>query len=415
MNIYPLFKKKLEDQPNIQFRIIISFIDNLTRDKFIKKYVDLKILKKFNFIPSVYVDLTKDQILDLEKDELIKQIEEDQKLHFAMLDVMEILELDEYQYSHISFKGSNITVGIIDDGINKDFPALSNTQHFFDLGKNSNKLKIREKEISHGTIMAGIIGNQFKNADNECIGVAPNVNLIDFKLDNSKPEYFFSDILRIFEKILKDKIGIDILLISLTTIEPSDGKDILSVACNLLVDSGLIIVTPAGNYGPKKYSIGSPGVAEKVITIGALTKDLIIPDYSGRGPTLDDRMKPDLCLPGSNVTIPLSNNLRINVTGTSVSASIGVGLIALIKEFDPKITYKEIMDLFSKSSLDLNYEQTSQGLGTVKVTDLFNELDLLHEKLVPYNYLIKKSITISIEILILLLFLFYLFYFFRVY
>ncbi|GAH44223.1 unnamed protein product, partial [marine sediment metagenome] len=225
-----------------------------------------------------------------------------------------------------------------------------------------------------------------------------NVNYFDFNISNSSQEYKISDILNVYDKIVEENINIDILLISFVTKDSSDGKDILSLACNLLVDRNIIIICPAGNFGPNYYTIGSPGAAEKVITVGALTKKLTVPNFSGRGPTLDDRIKPDLCFHGSNVIVPFSESLRVRVSGTSVSASICVGLIALIKEFDPEITYNDLIDLLKKTSRDLNYEPKAQGLGTVKFSDLFKELDLYHEKLSSYNYLTKRSLVVNIAV-----------------
>ncbi len=411
MTIYTPFKEKIDTQnKDQQFRVLISFEDLSNREKFIEKYKDLIILGKFDFIPSIYANLEKDQIYHFEKEKIIIQIEEDQKLHFSMLDVSEILGLNEYQNSHIIYRGTNINVGIVDDGINESLPSIPNLKDPLD----SNKIKIPEKDITHGTIMASVISNQFKDIDDKFIGIAPNVNLIDFKLSKLSEEYHFSDVLKIFEKINTDKIHIDILLISLTTKDPSDGKDILSLACNLYVDNGLIIVSPAGNFGPDPYTIGSPGAAEKVITIGALTKELKVPSFSGRGPTLDERVKPDFCLSGSNIIVPLSNNLRVRVTGTSISASIAVGIIALIKEFNPKISYNAIIDLIKTSRVDLNFDPTTQGLGTIRISDLFEKLDLFHERLVPYSYLLKRSFELAIEFLALFVLLFYLFYFLKI-
>ncbi|UCD02054.1 MAG: S8 family serine peptidase [Promethearchaeota archaeon] len=412
MSVYSIFKKKIENYPqNQQLRVIISFEDLSNREKFVQKYKELEILGKFDFIPSIYTTMKKKEIANYEQEILIRQIEEDQRLFLSMLDVIEILELDEYKNSHISYTGKHVNVGIIDDGINKNFESLSKN---FKGERGFNKIKYKQKEITHGTIIASIISNQFKDIYDNHIGIAPDVNLIDFNISNPYQEFYFSNILDVVDKIYEEKINIDILLISFSTKEPSDGKDILSLACNLLVDNGLIIVSPAGNFGPKLYTIGSPGAAQKVITIGALTKKLTVPKFSGRGPTLDERSKPDLCLPGFNVIVPLSNHLRVRVIGTSVSASIGVGIIALLKEFNPKISYNEIIDLFRKSRLELNWESTAQGMGTVKISELFKKLELFHEKLIPYSYLIKKSIKVTIEFLILIILLFFLINFFRI-
>lgn len=90
-----------------------------------------------------------------------------------------------------------------------------------------------------------------------------------------------------------------------------------------------------------------------------------------------------------------------------------MGLIALIKEFDPKMAYNDIIDLIKNSSINLKYEPNAQGLGTVKITDLFKKLDLYHEKLSSYNYLTKRSLILSIEFLIGFIIIFYFFYFFN--
>lgn len=417
MTIYSLFKEKITSQPkNQQYRVIFSFKDLSNREKFLEKNKDLKFLGKIDFIPSIYLNLEKTQIINYEKEKLVEKIEEDQKLFLSMLDVLEVLEINDYKNSQISYTGKNVNVGIIDDGINKNFTSISNInskQYFLNGIVKTNDLKNFKKEITHGTIMASVISNRFKNIDDNYIGIAPNVNYIDFNISNSDQEYYFSNILQVFDKIIKQNIDIDILLISLITKDCSDGKDILSLACDLLVNKEIIIICPAGNFGPDSYTIGSPGAAEKVITIGALTKNLTVPNFSGRGPTLDNRTKPNICLHGSNVIVPLSNNLKVRVSGTSVSASIGVGLIALIKEYDPKMTYTDIIGLIKKSSINLNYDPKAQGLGSVKITDLFRELDLYHEKLSSYNYLTKRSLILSIEFLIVFIIIFYFFYFFN--
>ncbi|MDX1798128.1 MAG: S8 family serine peptidase, partial [Candidatus Lokiarchaeia archaeon] len=353
MNVYPPFKDKLEILSEDQiFSVLVSFDDLSNRDKFIKKYNRLDIISKFDFIPSILVNLKKEQIFNYESEALIKQIEENQIVYPAMLDVNKILELDDYKKSEISYTGKNVKVGIIDNGINEKIPALSKVSlkkfKLYDVEK-----PIKENgEISHGTVMASIISNRFEDSDGNYIGIAPNVKIYDFDISNSHQEHSFNDILRVFDKICEEQINLDIIFISLTTKNSSDGKDLLSLACDLLSDKNIIIVCPSGNFGPNYYTIGSPGAAKKVITIGALDKELSISNFSGRGPTLDKRKKPDLCFPGSNILVPITNDLRLNVSGTSVATATGVGVIALIKEYDSNITHDLLMDLFNKSKID---------------------------------------------------------------
>ncbi|MHA1275212.1 MAG: hypothetical protein ACTSQS_17550, partial [Promethearchaeota archaeon] len=132
--IYPLFLEKIECQYKNQiynlinknpsdkgqfYRIIISFEDKTSRDKFLLQNSNLKILNKFDFIPAINLYLSYKEILDLEKESLIKKIEEDQRLYLSMLETIYKLELINYRKSQIVFKGKNVRIGIIDNGINR--------------------------------------------------------------------------------------------------------------------------------------------------------------------------------------------------------------------------------------------------------------------------------------------------------
>ncbi len=417
--IYPHFLKKIENKEgNIldkekELRVIISFEDISKRDIFLSKHTNLRILKTFDIIPSINLHLTFEQIKSLEKEQLIKIIEEDQRLYLSILEVNEILDLSDYRTSQISYTGKNVKIGIIDNGINKTYDSISEINiDKFDFRDEKINVITKKTDISHGTIMTCIIGNQYKDSYYNFIGIAPNAKFVDFNISGSNNEYYFSNILEIFDLINSQSIKIDILLISFTTLHPSDGNDILSLACDLLVDKGIIIVCPAGNFGPESYSIGSPSAAKKVITVGSLTKNLDISNFSSRGPTLDERLKPDFYLPGSKIEVPLSDELGIRVSGTSVSTAFCVGIIALLKEFNPNASYNEILNLMQKASSDLSYDQKSQGYGIINIINIFKNLDLYQEKVLPYKYLIKRSFKFTIVFTLILILFYYIFYFF---
>ena len=447
--IYPLFLQKLEAQSEDQiksvfqkeellekekkFRVIISFETVSKRDDFVAKNDNLEFSNEFTLIPSISLNLTKEQILDFQMDELIQTIEEDQELYLSMLDVIESTGLNKYRRSHgkQAHTGKDVIIGIIGDGINEDFDTFLNVDvehHSF--------YEEKKEQVTHGTFMANIIVNQYLDDNGNIIGIAPNVSLIDFDISNPKEEYFFSDVLQAFDYIFENDIKVDVLLISLTSLHPSDGNDALSLGCNFLVDRDIIIVCPAGNFGPESKTIGSPAAAEKVITIGAHTKTNQISYFSGRGPTIDGRIKPDFCLPGSKVEIPLSEEIRPSLSGTCVSAAIGAGIIAILKEIDPKMSYIRIFANLKRASVNLKYENISQGSGTIFIPDVFKKVDMQKIKYkapkvkkvkykktkaiekeaavesISYNRIAFKSLIISIQFIALLIGLFYLIYFF---
>ena len=84
--------------------------------------------------------------------------------------------------------------------------------------------------------------------------------------------------------------------------------DPLVRAAEALWDMGITVVTAAGNNGPAPCSISSPGISKKIITVGSSDDDnetsirgTSLKNYSGRGPTLDCIIKPDLVAPGSDI------------------------------------------------------------------------------------------------------------------
>ena len=86
-----------------------------------------------------------------------------------------------------------------------------------------------------------------------------------------------------------------ILNISVGTLEEGKDDEELIQAVETAWDAGLVVVAAAGNLGPGKESITSPGSSRKIITVGAsdderkeefFKRSRIQPGYSGRRPTL---------------------------------------------------------------------------------------------------------------------------------
>ena len=133
----------------------------------------------------------------------------------------------------------------------------------------------------------------------------------------------------------------------------------------------MVEVFAAGNAGSGANTIGAPGTAKNVITVGASenvraigftdgcgvtdagansAKDII--NFSSRGPTDDGRIKPDIVAPGTHVTgaqpqvgasyngtgtctpqFPAGNTLYSLVSGTSQATPEASGFAALIRDW----------------------------------------------------------------------------------
>ena len=411
--LYPLFGKKIKNKlgsgqyqekematvfREIKFQVIITFDNIVDKTVFINDHPNLEVINQFNIIPSMVTRVSLKEINKYQKDELVKQIEEDQQLHLSLQDALELTRLREYKISQISYTGKDVNIGLIDMGIQTYYESFfeSYIKEFEKKIKVSTIRKERNvnkrRDISHATLMASIICNKIRNESEIRLGIAPDANIIDLPISSEKDIIYISDVLNILDDIQKQDLELDILLISFSTSEPSDGKDVLSKACEVLIDRGLIVIAPVGNEGPFPSSIGSPGALEKVISVGSLDKNGEISSFSSRGPTLSGIKKPDLYVYGSKIEVPLLKDFSMRISGTSVAAAIATGIIALIKEYDSSYTTEDIKEIL------LNYfkghERHKKNIDAVA---LFKQLGMYSRKLIPYTYVTKRSLSVSLQ------------------
>ncbi len=109
----------------------------------------------------------------------------------------------------------------------------------------------------------------------------------------------------------------------------------------------LLVSLAAGNDGTccaAPASIGSPGIAKNVLTVGASQKGLdgeSLASFSSRGSTLDGRTKPDVLAQGQDIESAASDGVAGGtpgcdgcvLSGTSMATPTAAGLAALVREY----------------------------------------------------------------------------------
>lgn len=263
--------------------------------------------------------------------------------------------------------GTGVRVAIVDTGIDATHPDLRGRiiaqKDFTGEGDGDG--------VGHGTHVASIVGGGGLAGEGRFAGVAPECAFYVYKVLDANGSGLMSDVMAGVDAAVADKC--QVINLSLGGDGSSDGSDALSLHCDAAVDRGAVVCVAAGNEGPSARTIGSPGAAKKVITVGAVSKSDGLEYFSSRGPTADGRTKPDIVLPGGGIVAARAAGTRmgeivdeyyVRASGTSMATPHASGIAALLLQAKPDLTpyqIKTIMRLHSK--LLPNYGPNEVGDG----------------------------------------------------
>ncbi|MFX0124496.1 MAG: S8 family serine peptidase [Candidatus Hodarchaeota archaeon] len=133
-------------------------------------------------------------------------------------------------------------------------------------------------------------------------GVAPDVKLVGVKIFDNTGYGTSSEVIEAFNWVKNNKATYHIAIAS-GSFSFSGTSVSLDSAAAALVNSGVVVVLSAGNYGQGKNSIFSPGQVDGVITVAASDDYDSITSYSSEGPgEMSNTTKPDIVAPGGEVT-----------------------------------------------------------------------------------------------------------------
>ena len=259
------------------------------------------------------------------------------------------LGLDKLHARGITGKG--VTIAVIDTGIAPHPDLKDRIIGFFDL---INQKEEAYDDNRHGTHCAGIAAGDGKNSNGLYIGAAPEAKLVGIKVLDKTGYGSDSQVIEGIQTAIehKDELGIKVLSLSLgdKVTRPSKDDPVVQ-AVEKAVEAGLSVVVAAGNEGPRPGTIGTPGNAPSVITVGAaddrntLTReDDIVSWFSSRGPVkFDKTVKPDVVAPGANIaSASYDQNGYIRLSGTSMATPHVAGTLALLYQVKPDATPQEI-------------------------------------------------------------------------
>jgi len=231
-------------------------------------------------------------------------------------------------------KGEHVKVAIIDDGFALDHEDLKNTRVAFqyDMQSQSRDASPKLDADSHGTQVAGIIFAQHNEVGGN--GVAPNAELIAIR----DTETWTSNLLLGFN--LAKLAGADVINCSWTSqllLEPV--VDVINdLAQNGRDGKGVAVVFSAGNGRSELQAYSSEATLPNVISVGSKNLKGQIARFSNHGEHIQYYTYGQRILTTS--TSP--DHQYKNFGGTSASAPIVSGLVALMLSADNRLTLAQI-------------------------------------------------------------------------
>jgi serine protease AprX len=198
-------------------------------------------------------------------------------------------------------------------------------------------------------------------------GIARDAGLVAVRAFGADGEGSYADVIRGLDWVVanKDRFGIRVVNLSFSARPRSRyWEDPVNRAVMRAWQAGIVVVASAGNTGPDPMTIGVPGNVPYVITVGAMTdshtpadpRDDRLATFSAAGPTTEFFVKPDVVAPGGHVTALMHSSATIAVahrefhsqgryftmSGTSQSAAVVTGIVALMLEREPSLTPDDV-------------------------------------------------------------------------
>ncbi|MCL2699065.1 MAG: S8 family peptidase [Defluviitaleaceae bacterium] len=277
--------------------------------------------------------------------------------------------------------GRGVSIAVLDTGVARVDDLAKPQSRLLAFADFVNGKAEAYDDNGHGTHVASIAAGNGYRSKGLYMGIAPGSGIVGVKTLDSGGKGTAVEMLAGLQWTMDNREKYNIRIINLSVGAADFSKrDPLVRAVEAAWDSGVCVVAAAGNNGPAPGSVTSPGVSRKVITVGASDDaDTVeiegnaVQNYSGRGPTLDCIVKPDVLAPGADIISAKAEGNYIKMSGTSMATPIVSGAVALLLERSPGLTPDDVKYMLRICAADLNFPRNQQGCGVLDIGAVLNE------------------------------------------
>tara|TARA_B100001093_G_scaffold74943_1_gene65722 strand:- start:4650 stop:6641 length:1992 start_codon:yes stop_codon:yes gene_type:complete len=357
---------------NNRISVIVDFEHTPTveDERMLERHVSFEVQFRYWLIDSIAGKVDIDLVPKIVELPGVVFVELDGRLEIQMNDVNEVHDVTQV-WQDTGYTGSGSVVAIIDTGIDSDHVGLDDIDDdnstndpkviaFYDPVNtpeltNGTEVKAYDDQ-GHGTHCAGITAGTGA-PDYLYKGVAPMAQLVGVKVLDEGGSGSFATVMAGMEWTVEKRHIFNIRAASMSLGGPgaiewtSSEEESVNRMGNEMMREGVALFIAAGNSaGPA--TIGTPGSAEDVITVGSLDKNTAIAVYSSQGPTEEGRVKPNIAFVGSNVMAPDYNtgNGYTGKSGTSMATPGAAGLAALMYQANPDLSPFDIRNIMQETA-----------------------------------------------------------------
>jgi subtilisin family serine protease len=254
----------------------------------------------------------------------------------------ELTEGDPAQYAvaklrlpeaHTLARGANVTIAVIDSGIDAKHPELANA-----IADSFDALGSKEGPHVHGTGVAGAIV-----AHARLMGSAPAARILAIRAFGAAPKGAESSSYVIL-KALDYAAAHGAQIVNMSFAGPKDALIERGIAA--MAGKGIVMVAAAGNAGAKSPPL-YPAANTNVIAVSATDAQDKLFTASNRGGYIA------MAAPGVDIFLPAPDDKYQMTSGTSFSAAYVSGLVALMLERNPALKPDELRKTLMKTARDL--------------------------------------------------------------
>lgn len=235
--------------------------------------------------------------------------------------------------AHTLAHGANVTVAVIDSGIDAKHPELAEA-----ISGSFDALGSKEGPHVHGTGIAGAIV-----AHARLMGSAPAAKILAIRAfgaaQNGEESTSF-----IVLRALDYAAAHGAQIVNMSFAGPKDALIERGIAASAA--KGIVMVAAAGNAGPKSPPL-YPGANPNVIAVSATDAQDKLFAASNRGGYIA------VAAPGVDIFLPAPDEKYQMTSGTSFSAAYVSGLVALMLERNPALKPGEVRAILMKTARDL--------------------------------------------------------------